>query len=113
MKFLDSELVDMVFCPSDAVASRKNAYNWLTGSQDTFADYSASSASDQSSLLFSVGAGKKTGRGRRAAGKKATDPGFGKERLKANQARGTDEPDSKPGEVQFQFYLNLVGTGTR
>ncbi|XP_071796803.1 DNA-dependent protein kinase catalytic subunit-like [Asterias amurensis] len=76
----------------DAVASRKNAYNWLTGSQDTFADYSSSSASDQSSLLFTIGAGRKSGRDRRVANKKAADPGFGQ--ATTNQQKGTDESDS-------------------
>ncbi|XP_063961376.1 DNA-dependent protein kinase catalytic subunit-like [Lytechinus pictus] len=46
------------FAPTqeNAAASRKNAYNWLTGSQDTFADYSSSSSSaSESSLLFTMG----------------------------------------------------------
>nr|XP_054763504.1 DNA-dependent protein kinase catalytic subunit-like [Lytechinus pictus] len=46
------------FAPTqeNAAASRKNAYNWLTGSQDTFADYSSSSSSaSESSLLFTIG----------------------------------------------------------
>ncbi|XP_022110985.1 DNA-dependent protein kinase catalytic subunit-like isoform X2 [Acanthaster planci] len=79
----------------DAVASRKNAYNWLTGSQDTFADYSTSSASDQSSLLFTLGASKKMGRGRQGVSKTATDAGFGKEKLQSDQPRGRDEVDAK------------------
>ncbi|XP_072167838.1 DNA-dependent protein kinase catalytic subunit-like [Diadema setosum] len=38
----------------DVVSSRKNAYNWLTGTQDTFADHSSSLSTESSSLLFTM-----------------------------------------------------------
>ncbi|XP_033121520.1 DNA-dependent protein kinase catalytic subunit-like [Anneissia japonica] len=71
-----------------ATAGRKNAYNWLTGSQDTFADFSASSSLSSSSMLFTLSEPSKT----RRYGRKTyapVGPGFGQAR-----PRGTDAPDA-------------------
>ncbi|XP_030839871.1 DNA-dependent protein kinase catalytic subunit [Strongylocentrotus purpuratus] len=56
----------------NAASSHKNGYNWLTGSQDTFADYSSSSSASESSLLFTMGSlPKRTAQGSRGTKQEA------------------------------------------
>lgn len=71
----------------------KNAYNWLTGSQDTYASYSQSVGADSaSSLLFTIGTKKKQSvLGAKGVKVKPVGPGFGKDRL---AVQGKDEPDT-------------------
>ncbi|XP_077979786.1 DNA-dependent protein kinase catalytic subunit-like [Glandiceps talaboti] len=73
----------------DAAASRKSAYNWLTGSQDTFAEFSATSGTEtQSSLLFTVGTSKKKTLTKKPG--RPVGPGFGKDKM----GGGKDQTDS-------------------
>ncbi|XP_072042849.1 DNA-dependent protein kinase catalytic subunit-like [Amphiura filiformis] len=95
----------------DAIASRKNAYNWLTGSQDTFADYSASLGTEQSSLLFTIGASsKKTSKvSKRAIPTQAVvGAGFGQQRLRPDQQDETDSGSVSKRAVPTQA---VIGAG--
>lgn len=89
---------------------RRSAYNWLTGSSvDTLADYSLSSDSLSSLLVFE----KK--RAERPLGFRAVGPGFGSRRLVAP----ADETDSRSAGLfgiiegvyygkQTELYTNIA-----
>ncbi|XP_071960307.1 DNA-dependent protein kinase catalytic subunit-like [Antedon mediterranea] len=75
----------------DATGNRKNAYNWLTGSQDTFSEFATGSSlsSSSSSLLFTLSEPSKKRKFGRKDYNKPVGPGFGKVKPKA-----TDAPDA-------------------
>ncbi|XP_070581112.1 DNA-dependent protein kinase catalytic subunit-like [Ptychodera flava] len=76
----------------DAAGRRKSAYNWLTGSQDTFAEFSATAGTEtQSSLLFTIGTTKKKPLTRKPG--RAVGPGFGNEKMgeAKDQVDGAEE----------------------
>lgn len=82
----------LCLCTAAQVEGR-NAYNWLTGSQNTFASYSASLDSESSSsLLFTIGSTRKPSvMGAKGVKVKPVGAGFGKDRL---TVQGRDDGDS-------------------
>nr|XP_006812077.1 PREDICTED: DNA-dependent protein kinase catalytic subunit-like [Saccoglossus kowalevskii] len=78
---------DVQFSATQEVDGKKTAYNWLTGSQDTFSEFSSSTGTEtsQSSLLFTIGTTKK-----KAITRKPVSSGFGKDKMGA----GKDQTDS-------------------
>ncbi|PIK41530.1 putative DNA-dependent protein kinase catalytic subunit [Apostichopus japonicus] len=89
-----------------ARADGKNAYNWLTGSQDTFASYSASLGTESSSsLLFTIGTKQKASvLGAKGIKVKPVGPGFGKDRL---SVQGKDNTDTGASKAEGKEIMRL------
>ncbi|XP_071815133.1 DNA-dependent protein kinase catalytic subunit-like [Apostichopus japonicus] len=89
-----------------ARADGKNAYNWLTGSQDTFASYSASLGTESSSsFLFTIDTKQKVSvLGAKGIKVKPVGPGFGKDRL---SVQGKDVTDTGASKAEGKEIMRL------